>query len=120
MSDLGLISWPWFRAHFVFIQRPFEIDALNHTTSFMPKFKCVLNLFSISYKYHFESLEAWAERLLERHCTSCVDENGKHPVLDSLFISEAVMLCLAIQTNFNSLLEAAENALMRRLKEDFQ
>ena len=28
------------------------------------------------------------------------------------------MLCLAIQTNFNSLLEAAENALMRRLKED--
>jgi len=87
----------------------------------MLKFKCVFKVFSISHKYHFESLEAWSRRLLERHCTSCADEDGKHHILDSPSICEAdleLMLRLAIRHNLDSLLEAAENALMRRLKED--
>jgi hypothetical protein len=104
------------------IYRPFEIDALNHTAAFMPKFKCVLNLFSISHKYHFDSLEVWAKHLLEHHCTSCNNTDSKHPVLDSPSICEAdleLMLRLSIRTNLNSLLEVAVNALMRRLKDHF-
>ena len=97
--------------------RPFEISSQNRADAFIPKFNCFLNLFSISHKYHFESLETWAKELLVHHCIPNGD--GKHSILDSPHICNELMLRLAIWTNLDALSRAAENALVNRLKDHF-
>jgi len=101
-------------------QRPLEIRAQNRIDAFIHKFKHVLNLLSISHKYHFESLETWAKELIFYHCTTNAD--GKNPVLDSPRIRDRdleLMLRVSTRINCYTFSGAAENALMNRLKGRF-
>ena len=58
-------------------RRPLEIRAQQYIDAFIHNFSRVLNLFSISHKYHFESLETWAKEVLYYHCW-CINTDGKN------------------------------------------
>ncbi|KIM40981.1 hypothetical protein M413DRAFT_11238 [Hebeloma cylindrosporum] len=95
---------------------PLEIGRQIQVNAFIPKFNCILNLFSISHKYQFGSLEIWAKGLLLQHCKP--DTGSKHPALHSPRVPNTdleLMLRVATRHNLETLLEAAENALMCRV-----
>ena len=119
LLHLGLMSWPLFMAHFLF-KGP---SKLMHWTT-PPSSSSNLNVFSTSSRSRLNITlnHLRLEHLIEHNCTSCTDEDGKHPVLDCPSVCEAdlrLLLRLAIRTNLNSLLERAETALLRRLRNHF-
>ena len=93
----------------------------NNTSTLLYIFSRVLNLFSISHKYHFESLETWAKEVLYYHCW-CINTDGKNAVLDSPRVCDRdleLMLRVSTRTDCYALSGAAEDALMNRLNGRF-
>ncbi|KIM40987.1 hypothetical protein M413DRAFT_28087 [Hebeloma cylindrosporum] len=92
---------------------PLELEEQHNPALF--KFSTVFHLLSICHKYHFETYEKWAGRLLIKHCAH---DKGKDTYLDNQPFSELEnMLRISVRINLYQFTDAIERSVLRKLQE---